>query len=282
MVSNIIFLYIHLRLCEIFNTNNSNYPYFGKINIILFRDLLQLPPVKEDFVFVKVSQDQIEKYVGGSGSCDLWDLFEYDELTINMRQKNDKEYSELLSRVRLGFVTNNDIKLLNDRKLSFSSNDREVIVQELCSHSEKLPDDTVFLLPMCKILNKAMLDRMAGEGIHLIAQDSFNCSKNLAKKVNTLLAKDSNEQQCGIERVITIKIGARIRIIRNIDVSVGLVNGALAKVIAILKDVNGQIEEVRIRLNVTKQEHNLERLDFKFIVMDTVCIIRKQFPFRLS
>ena len=68
------------------------------------------------------------------GSGDLWKLFEYDELTINMRQKNDKEYSELLGRVRLGFITEEDIKLLNERKLQFSSHDREEIVQELCVH----------------------------------------------------------------------------------------------------------------------------------------------------
>ena len=134
MVSNIIFLYIHLRLCEIFNTNNSADPFFGKINIILFGGLLQLPPVKEDFPFIQVSKEKLVNNVGGMDSCDLWGLFEYDELTINMRQKNDKEYSELLSRLRLGFLTNEDIKLLNSRKIEFSSNDREVIVQEMCSY----------------------------------------------------------------------------------------------------------------------------------------------------
>ena len=50
---------------------------------------------------------------------DLWNLFEYDELTINMRQKNDKYYSELLLWVRLGLVTEDGITLLNGRKLQF-------------------------------------------------------------------------------------------------------------------------------------------------------------------
>ena len=117
-------------------------------------------------------------------SGDLWELFEYDELMIKIRQKNDKEYSELLGRVRLGFITEEDIKLLNDRKLEFSSNDREEIVQELCVHLENLPEDTVFLLPtrnMCRILNDAMIDRLAGEKIDLIAEDNFNCSNALKK-----------------------------------------------------------------------------------------------------
>ena len=147
MVSNVYFLYIHLRLCEIFNTNNKQDLFFGRINIILFEGLLQLPPDQEDYPFIKVSKEEVEKYVGGMDAFDLWNLFENDELTINVRQKNDKQYSVLLSRVRLGFVTEDDIKLSNGRKLKFLSSDYEEVVQELCSHLEKLPDETVFLLP---------------------------------------------------------------------------------------------------------------------------------------
>ena len=104
-----------------------------------------------------------------------------------MRQKNDKEYSELLGRVRLGFITEEDIKSLNDRKLKFSINDREEIVQELCTHLENLPEHTVFMLPtenLCKILNDAMIDRLACEKINLIAEDNFNCSYTLKKKLH--------------------------------------------------------------------------------------------------
>ena len=100
MVSNITLLYIYLSLCEIFNTNNVADRYFGRINIILFGNLLQLPLVspakEEDFPFVKVFKELVEKYLGGMDTCDLWDLFEYDELTINIREKNEKKYSDLL------------------------------------------------------------------------------------------------------------------------------------------------------------------------------------------
>ena len=97
-----------------------------------------------------------------------------------------------------------------------------------------------------------------------------------------MLADDEHYKQCGIERVITIKISARIRVIRNIDVTVELVNGALGTVVSISRDISGQLKEVKIPLNATKQEHSLNRLDYKFIEMETVCVIRKQFPIRLS
>lgn len=285
MVSNLLLLYIHLRLCEIVNTHDKDDPYFGRIHIILFGDLLQLPPVKEGFCFKTVSRKDVEKYVGGMDSSDLWNLFEYDELTINQRQKNDKIYSEILSRIRLGWATDDDIKILNERKITFSSNDREEVVQEICSHLEKLPEDTVCLLPtriMCHILNEAMLARLPGEEIKLIAEDSFKCNNTLKKKVNQILAKDENEQ-CAIERVITIKIGARVKIKRNIGVTTGLVNGSLATIVSITKTGNnGEIDTVEIRLDSDKKQYSIKRMDFKFIALENVCVVRKQFPFSCS
>ncbi|XP_028132186.2 uncharacterized protein LOC114327696 [Diabrotica virgifera virgifera] len=47
MVSNICFACCNIRLCEIFNTIQEEDGYFGKINILLFGDLLQLQPVGE-------------------------------------------------------------------------------------------------------------------------------------------------------------------------------------------------------------------------------------------
>ena len=51
MVSNVTLLYIHLRLSEIFQTEEVEDGWFGKRNLLLFGDLLQLPPVFEGPVF---------------------------------------------------------------------------------------------------------------------------------------------------------------------------------------------------------------------------------------
>ena len=46
-------------------------------------------------------------------------LFNYDELIINMRQQGDDSYHELLSRIRIGLLTQSDSKILESRKISF-------------------------------------------------------------------------------------------------------------------------------------------------------------------
>ena len=45
MVSNVTLLYIHLRLTEIFQTEEVEDGWFGKRNMLFLGDLLQLPPV---------------------------------------------------------------------------------------------------------------------------------------------------------------------------------------------------------------------------------------------
>lgn len=104
MYPNILLLFTHLRVTGICNTSDDEDGWFGKLNIILFGDLLQLPPVRERFIFEELDREKIDKCVGAMETYHLWSLFEYDELTINMRQKNDDEYFEILSRIRLGVV----------------------------------------------------------------------------------------------------------------------------------------------------------------------------------
>jgi ATP-dependent DNA helicase PIF1 len=173
MISNLTLLYIHLRLSEIFDTTDCDDGWFGQKHILLFGDLLQLPPVHEDPAFVNLSKEKIQKFLGSLNAVNLWTtLFEYDELTINMRQQGDVSYHELLSRIRIGLLTKSDCNMLEKRKLSFKDS-FETRLNEICDFIDSLPSDTVCLLPtchMCDVLNTAMLSRIASKEILLIAE----------------------------------------------------------------------------------------------------------------
>jgi len=87
MISNLILMYIHLRMSEIFDTNDCEDGWFGRKHILLFGDLLQLSPVREDPVFACNCQmtKLINILVLYILAVNLWTtLFNYDELTINM------------------------------------------------------------------------------------------------------------------------------------------------------------------------------------------------------
>ena len=112
-------------------------------------------------VYTPLTAELTQKYTGCVGTVNLWhDLFSYVELTINMRQKDDKKFVELLSQIRLGCITNEDIKLLNERKIQLSADSVCERMKEVAKKLSKLPADTVCLLAtrnMCDQLNKEML-----------------------------------------------------------------------------------------------------------------------------
>ena len=87
--------------------------YFGNKHILLFGDLLQLPPVRELPCFLPLTVEQLNKFVGSMVSTNLWQLFQYEELIINMRLKGDESYQQMLSRIRLGKLIESDMKTLN-------------------------------------------------------------------------------------------------------------------------------------------------------------------------
>jgi len=81
MVSSLTLLYIHMQLTEIM----CNDTYSGRIGAVFFADFLQLPYVKGNHPFIPVTFLEVKKRLGVTASLDLWKMFTYDELTINMR-----------------------------------------------------------------------------------------------------------------------------------------------------------------------------------------------------
>ena len=71
--------------------------WFGKHNLLFLGGILQLSPVFESPVYETISSETALKLTGCVGSVGLWrTLFEYDELVINMRQKEEREFASRL------------------------------------------------------------------------------------------------------------------------------------------------------------------------------------------
>jgi len=90
MVSNTMLMKLHARLCEItgrYDLSNFKKKYgfkyityigFGGLNLITIGDFLQLPPVKAQFCFKKMSSYSFLKYFKSNlPAFNLWNLFEY-------------------------------------------------------------------------------------------------------------------------------------------------------------------------------------------------------------
>ena len=238
MISNVTLLYIHLRLSEIFQTEQVEDGWFGKINLLFLGDLLQLPPVFESPIYTELSVESTQKHTDCVGTFNLWSLFSYDELVINMRQKNELEFVSSLSRVRLGYLNTEDIVMLNASKLALKEDSVSGKIKEVVNTLCSLPSDTVCILPkrhMCDELNTHMLNSLPGEEIRLVAIDTVDYPVHLHQQVSKKLSSYSEDSSltAGLEKAIVIKIGCKIMLRCNINVTLGLVNGAISIVCSV-------------------------------------------------
>ena len=111
-------------------------------------------------------------------------------------------------------------------------------MKEVVQKISEVPSHTVCLLPtrnMCNQLNKEMLCNLPGDEIRCIASDTVDCPLNLRSKVSKMLMKygDDSTNTAGLEKEIIIKIGSKVMLRRNIDITLGLVNGAIGTVTSV-------------------------------------------------
>jgi len=109
MVGSGMFNFFNLRLQQIMASKEP----FGGISLISVDDLFQLKPVFDKWIFENSQMGY------GALANNIWqDYFTFFELTEIMRQKDDKQFAELLNRLREGKHSEDDIAILKQRLLT--------------------------------------------------------------------------------------------------------------------------------------------------------------------
>lgn len=81
--------------------------------------------MKSDYCYQPITVSDMKKiFQGVPLKYNLWDEFEFYELTINQRQKEDLEYSRMLNRIRVGSQTEEDIILLKNQLIPEHKTDK--------------------------------------------------------------------------------------------------------------------------------------------------------------
>ncbi|XP_030757811.1 ATP-dependent DNA helicase PIF1-like [Sitophilus oryzae] len=114
MVSYQMLCMIDARLRQLKNHEDE---FFGGINVLLFGDLLQLPPIKRSGAPVFKQPDHLQP------ATHLWRLFTLCELTENMRQQGDHTFIEILNALRIGELTANHFSILMHRVIENPSDE---------------------------------------------------------------------------------------------------------------------------------------------------------------
>ncbi|XP_030758796.1 ATP-dependent DNA helicase PIF1-like [Sitophilus oryzae] len=209
MVSYQMLCMIDARLRQLKNHEDE---FFGSINVLLFGDLLQLPPIKRSGAPVFKQPDHLQP------ATHLWRLFTLCELTENMRQQGDHTFIEILNALRIGELTANHFSILMQRVIQNPSDefatDKALRVyttnQQVNNHN-------------AAVLN---LFRNKGSRIYTIkAQDQLIDATRNTDTLNlaNIIPTDINKTG-GLPSVLEIFVGAKLMLRSNIDVTKGLKN----------------------------------------------------------
>ena len=277
MLSNLNLAYIHLRLEDIFGVSDHG-EWFASMNMLFVGDILQLPPVTGLPVFANITNKVLITRLNSMASVNIWkDAILYDELCINERQKKDGCYTEILNEVRCGSATQHNLDRLKERVIEGGVLDKYI---ELTNNGFS-PICQFPTRKACKEFNQQMLSTLDTD-LHKIASvdeiDATLSTRNWSAKEQKLLEKlneDSNSTG-GLEAEITLAVGARIMLRRNIDTKKGLVNGALGTIKAISNS------KIKIKFDHVIDPCDIEKVKCRFMLQKTFCVYRRQFPLSIA
>ncbi|MDQ5929397.1 MAG: hypothetical protein QG594_1176, partial [Bacteroidota bacterium] len=251
-----MFSYIDERLKQI--TGNSS--PFGGLTMILFGDLLQLPPVKDSMIFMNRNASTELNYsniVNTQNENPLWQMFSIYRLTEIMRQQNDLRFAEALNVIGiygLMGLSNEQVKLFDTR-----------IIDE-----KDIPIDAIDLHFRNDDVEKFNYKRIFGVNTNQQQQQAPANSNTRAQSQqmnNEVFRNDARHKATGNENeianrymvqnriflikyeagnlpaTIPLKKGIKYMIIANLDVQDGICNGttALLRDFTIAVDVNEDI-----------------------------------------
>uniref|UniRef100_A0A914WPG2 ATP-dependent DNA helicase n=1 Tax=Plectus sambesii TaxID=2011161 RepID=A0A914WPG2_9BILA len=268
MVGKKTFRNVHERLEQLgtMNSDGRNQLLFGGLNVILSGDFYQLPPVRDGFAF----------------ECnELFDLFEVVWLTENMRQNKEKKWCNLLDRLRLGELNDDDAKLLAERTFSKEYCDQQ--------HAE------MRLYPTLKLVQAHNEDRQRAmvESRRIFeCTDIYSTMDSVAPGCQVLpddLPAD-NRKAGGLLQNLEVSIGTRVMLIRNLLPT--LCNGDHGYVTAFQTNAANITTAIFVKFDdeaageeLKDGEYNnhvrIERIECDFMYKGRM-IVRAQFPLMRS
>src|SRR5271154_5268824 len=193
---------------------------FGGINILLFGDLMQLPPIRGNQVF-----DQPARL---APATHLWRVFRLIELNENMRQQGNKTFVDILNSLRIGELS----------AMHFGTLLRKVSTE---ARGEFSIDKALRIYPTNQQVldhNDSVLKYFRSKGtqmFRIIAQDQLLDTTRRTENISmdNIIPSDINKTG-GLPKELEIFVGAKIMLRSNIDVRNGLVNGAIGCITEII------------------------------------------------
>jgi len=185
----------------------------GGLQVILSGDFLQLPPVKEEWVFTSKAWDEMV-------------LVPF--LFTEPKRYDDLEWFATLQRIRKGTHTRGDIEMLREREKAYAAlidgvNMHTLDIKPTMLYSRRVDVD---------VMNEKEMNKLPGETREYVAVDTFTPLTR-----GTLPDKYIPALDDAAPKAVKFKVGAQVMLKANLDVGGGLVNGSRGVILSLEEDL---------------------------------------------
>ena len=257
---------LDMRLREVTQKPNK---LFGQVAVFAFGDMLQLRPCQARYIF---QEPRCEDYHLSYHSRTHWQSFEAINLEENHRQDSDKSYAEILNRIRIGQVLEEDLDILRTRVRPLGHPD---LVGSMYLTGTNVEVNK---------FNDAGLNQLSTDLVVAEAVNIHPTIKNFKPHVNSRGNIGTEKNETPFRQTIKMKIGARIMLTYNIDVADGLTNGTRGEIMAFEMNTNGYIDKVLVKFDEKFQGENKRKEDKKLQIKYPGCtpVERVMFQYSIS
>ena len=252
---------------------------WGGACMLAVGDLMQLDPIQQ-----KPPYRDPTVTVPGDMAPLLWDDLMFHELDEAMRQ-TDQPFRDMLNRVRMEKPAPNSAEemMLRSRELQISHDDQAYPQFALHVYARNVHCDT---------WNNIRLDGLPGTAVEYHARDK---TRDVHTRLVDVQFPPNPSHTGNLRGLLRLKVGARVMLTTNIDVSDGLTNGAMGKVVHLSrcgKEILVKFDNERIGQQAAARNRHpgfpgavaIRRREASFTVKGhrSVRVSRLQFPLMLS
>ena len=271
MVSKQLFAYVHWRFQQI----KGNRKPFGGMSVLAVGDFYQLPPLGRAKPLCICEDDVL----------DLWRDFQMVNLTEIMRQKDDRTFAELLNRIR------------TKRRTDPLSDDDRALLAQAVAETNDCPADALHIFATNKEVdahNSATVAVLNLQVEDIRAEDYKKDPRTGRMVVMDHIIKGNRRD---LPDNIQAACGARVMVIRNLDIEDGMVNGTFGTIANIVMtsetdrprpvtliglELDNPTAGQKLRKKIRGPTDNLVYVE-KFEENTSIRgVVRRQFPMKLA
>lgn len=228
---------------------------FGGIQLLLFGDFFQLPPVEEE----------------GSTKDFCFETKTWKELNLkvvqlkNIYRQNEPDFIRALNNIRVNRLRNEDIELLKTREVPFDDEDSQIL--HIFSKNSEADN-----------YNRKKFSLLDAKTIQYKADFGVYRSESLIRANFTdreLMTLEIFKKNCRAVENLYLKDGCRVMLLVNLDFDRGLINGACGNVISQNSDSINVLFDNNHEASITPHR-------FEYYYKDKLAAIMLQYPLRLA